>query len=336
MATFGGGGIVPGIVFVTFWAAVFTAPSRPRMLLNAVLVLLLGCCLIGLMLPAFSSAREAARRMQCSNNLKQIALAMHNCYDDYGSFPPAFITGDNGRPFHSWRVLLLPYLENEALYRKYDFSEPWDGPNNRKLRSSMPYVYACPSQAGTTRSELVNTSYVAVTGPSTTWPGSRGRKKDEFKDGMSDTIAVVELTGFSMCWMAPSDPTIDEALKIVSVRDPDRVEGHRYEDFFWVQFAGRNAAMVDSSIHFLNATVSPADWMRLLQIDDGVDSLRTGQETWNQPPPKRLKWGNCFRLAIFVLLVLLPLPWVWLNPASEILPRTSLADLPRTTCLTSK
>lgn len=97
MATFGGAGIVPGIVFVVFWAVVFTSPSRPRMLLHAVIVLLLGCCLIGLMLPAFSSAREAARRMQCSNNLKQIILAMHNYYDDHGSFPPAYVTDDKGK-----------------------------------------------------------------------------------------------------------------------------------------------------------------------------------------------------------------------------------------------
>lgn len=97
------------------------------------LILLYGGCLVCLeRLAGAQSVREAARRVSCLNNLRHIELALHNYHNAHGCFPPAYIVDESGRPMHSWRVL-LPYLEQEALYDQYDFSEPWDGPNNRKL-----------------------------------------------------------------------------------------------------------------------------------------------------------------------------------------------------------
>src|SRR5690242_17032670 len=93
---------------------------------------LLLCCTgvpFALILPAVQQAREAARRSQCKNNLKQIGLALHNYHETYGGLPPAFVADDQGRPMHSWRVLILPFLGEQALYNEYNLSEPWDGPN---------------------------------------------------------------------------------------------------------------------------------------------------------------------------------------------------------------
>ena len=72
--------------------------------------------LVALFLPAlrFGGAREAARRMQCSNHLKQIALALHNYHDEYKSFPPAYIADESGKRMHSWRVLILPFIEGQG------------------------------------------------------------------------------------------------------------------------------------------------------------------------------------------------------------------------------
>ena len=154
LATFGAAGLMPGILFNVFWAIVYNSRSRPKGLLTAFLVVILGCGCIGLLLPAFSSAREAARRMQCLNNLKQIALALHNYHDVYGVFPPAYIPDAQGKPKHSWRVLILPFLEEQGTYEKYDFDEPWDGPNNRALLTSMPRatpVHPTPGTPGRPR-----------------------------------------------------------------------------------------------------------------------------------------------------------------------------------------
>ena len=142
MATFGAGGVLLGVFVTLFWAAVFTSRSRPRAFLQACLVALV-CFLIGvLLLPAVQSAREAAFCVVCSNNLKQIAMALHMYNEQYGSFPPAYIADENGNPKHGWRVLILPFLDEQALYDKYDFDEPWNGPNNSKLADSMPPVYS--------------------------------------------------------------------------------------------------------------------------------------------------------------------------------------------------
>ena len=100
-----------------------------------------------LLLPAVQTAREAARRMQCMNNLRQISLAVLNYEADYKCLPPACIPDKNGKPMHSWRVLILPYLERRDLYEQYKFDEPWNGPNNSKLLASRPRLYICPSDA---------------------------------------------------------------------------------------------------------------------------------------------------------------------------------------------
>ena len=87
--------------------------------------------LIALLLPPASrSGRGEARRSQCKNNLKQIGLALHNYHDIYHVFPPAYTVDGNGKPLHSWRTLILPYLDQAPLYLKIDLSKPWDDPAN--------------------------------------------------------------------------------------------------------------------------------------------------------------------------------------------------------------
>ena len=93
-------------------------------------VLVCGGVLVALLLPAVQAAREAARRSQCTNNLKQIVLALHNYHDVYKCFPSAVLTDESGRPIRSWRVAILPFMEQQALYKQYDFNQPWDSPRN--------------------------------------------------------------------------------------------------------------------------------------------------------------------------------------------------------------
>ena len=128
----------------------------------AVMCLCGGGTLVALLLPAVQSAREAARRSQCSNNLKQIALAMHNYHDVNGCLPAAYIADKDGKPLHSWRVALLPYLERSDLYERYNFNEPWDSPNNLQVAQQMPEVFRCPSCPFTPGGNLAN--YVVVVG----------------------------------------------------------------------------------------------------------------------------------------------------------------------------
>src|SRR5262245_44252816 len=108
----------------------FSIPLRPALWISGTTaVALLGCWLN----IAVRDAREAARRSNCKGELKQIGLALLNYREAYGCFPPPYVADASGRPMHSWRVLILPFIDHAALYREYRFDEPWDGPNNRKL-----------------------------------------------------------------------------------------------------------------------------------------------------------------------------------------------------------
>lgn len=91
------------------------------------------------MMPPLSYPRHVAWRNGSSYSLRKIAYALKDYHHEYDTFPPAFIADKDGKPMHSWRVLILPYLDGGGfVYDQYDFGEPWDGPNNIKLLDHMP------------------------------------------------------------------------------------------------------------------------------------------------------------------------------------------------------
>jgi hypothetical protein len=311
LAIFGCFGIGLATVIIGFWAYVFCHHNRPRALAEACVLLLIGCCFICLLLPAVSAAREAARRAQCSNNLKQIALALHNYHDSYGEFPPAFLADEDGKPMHSWRVLILPWLEQATLYYQYDFEQPWDGPNNRRLLAQMPSVYQCPSDARSRQSFSEWTSYVAVVDPRTAWPGAKSTKLSDFTGGTANTILVLEDQSQEILWMEPRDLTWDDAVSALTSQEWRMGGVHRGEDFFYEYPGGRQAALVDGSVRSLFDGMPRDLIVSLLRIDQSPDeSFRDFVPTVT----KRLRLFNCFLLASFITLTLLPLPWVWRKP----------------------
>ncbi|MCA9186785.1 MAG: M56 family metallopeptidase [Pirellulaceae bacterium] len=152
-------------------------------------------------LPAVLAAREAANRTQSMNNLKQIALAMYNYHDAKGSFPPAVVMGPNGVP-HSWRVEILPYLEQQGIYDQYRMNEPWDSEHNKQLLENIPSVYRSPSdnRAGPFA------SYFAPIGGDTIM--AKATKVNEVEDGTSKTILVLESVQ-NIPWTKPEDVSFD-------------------------------------------------------------------------------------------------------------------------------
>jgi hypothetical protein len=129
-------------------------------------------------------------------------LAVVNYAESHnGQFPPAFVLGPDGRPWHSWRVLVLPYIEGQHLFERYRFDEPWDGPHNRTLAERMPKVYAFSG----TELPATTTNYLAVVGSQTMWPGAEGRRLADIKDSTSHTILIVENKGLGVHWMEPRD-----------------------------------------------------------------------------------------------------------------------------------
>ncbi len=165
--------------------------------------------------PAISAAQGASRRAQSQNNLKQIGLAIHN-YASVNNLhlpSPVLYGGPNKSVPYSWRVAILPYLEQNELYKQYDFDEPWDGPNNRKLIDKMPSTYGYPGVAGSLLSRT-NASYFVLTGTATAFGVPAGPKDAtgitfaDITDGSSNTIMVVEAKR-EIPWTKPEDIPFD-------------------------------------------------------------------------------------------------------------------------------
>ena len=131
---------------------------------------------------------------------------MMNYESTHGHLPPAYIADKDGKPMHSWRVLILPFIEEESLYKAYDFSEPWNGPHNSKLADKMPSIFRMPSELPSTSV----TNIVAITGPGTAFPGSRTTRKAEFTDGLDNTILLAEIASSNINWMEPKDLQVEE------------------------------------------------------------------------------------------------------------------------------
>ncbi len=145
---------------------------------------------VGLLLPAVQKVRAAASRVESMNNLKQIGLAMHSYHDAYGKLPSAAICSEKGKPLLSWRVAILPFIEQQNLYEKFKLDEPWDSENNKKLIPLMPKTYS-DKQAPTTEAGM--THYRIFWGKDTIFTTMKeSRTLAGITDGSSNTMLAFE------------------------------------------------------------------------------------------------------------------------------------------------
>jgi len=201
---------------------------------------------VALLLPAVQAAREAARRAQSMNNLKQIGLALHNYHDVHRGFPPAYNVDKEGKPLLSWRVHILPYIEQQALYDQFHLDEPWDSEHNKKLIQHMPPTFRSPNSAA----EQGRTIYLGSAGSDGIFVPAKeaeparpiGRPFAEITDGTSNTIAVVEASdSAAVIWTKPDDfvPKADNPLQGLLGTRP----------------GGFIALLCDGSVRFISASV---------------------------------------------------------------------------------
>jgi hypothetical protein len=156
--------------------------------------------------------RESARETQRRNNLRQVILAMHNYESAYRSFPARLSVDDNGKPLLSWRVHILPFLNEAELHQKFKLDEPWDSPNNIKLVKEMPQIYGDPSSRSGGIDDAGKTRYLVPVGADTVFAGVEGTKIQSVTDGTSNTIAVVRaVTDAAVVWTKPADWDVDSS-----------------------------------------------------------------------------------------------------------------------------
>jgi prepilin-type processing-associated H-X9-DG protein len=235
-----------------------TQRQRAAVALVALLVVvgIIGIFVFVMLLPSVRTPREPSRRNVCMNNLNQIALALKQYEKVHGALPPAYTTDANGKPLHSWRTLILPFIEYQKLYESIDLTKPWDDPANAEARKASLFVYQCPS------ADIDDhlTTYLAVVTSSSCLRATKPRNLSDITDRAAQTLIVIEVDAdHAVPWMSPNDA--DENLAL-GLGGPESPPPHP---------AGMNAAFVDGHVDFLPAEMS-ADQRRALISIAGNDN----------------------------------------------------------------
>ena len=177
---------------------------RAFTLIELLVVIAIIAILIGLLLPAVQKVREASSRIRCANNLKQIGLAFHNYHDVNNGLPPASIVDKKGKPMLSWRVMILPYIEQDNLYKQFKLDESWDSEHNKKLIDKMPPTYAIPSKLA----KPGMTHYRVFVGNGAMFDWVQGAGFNSVSDGLSNTWMAVEAEE-GVPWTKPDELEFD-------------------------------------------------------------------------------------------------------------------------------
>jgi hypothetical protein len=206
----------------------------------------------GLLLPAVQKVREAASRTASQNNLKQIGIGIYDYQFQHRSFPPAYQASKDGKPLLSWRVLILPFIEQSNLYNEFHLDEPWDSEHNKKLIEQMPKLYRSPTSSAAPG----RTNYLTVRGKDTAFPGQEGVKLSEITDGTANTIMLVEVSDRkAVIWTKPDDFEFNEKNPI------DGLLG-LWPDGFLV-------TLCDGSVRMIRRNIDPAVLKNLFIRNDG-------------------------------------------------------------------
>lgn len=216
-------------------------PRKRRLALSALIFTGIGAVAAALLLLPLtrSGAGRAARRMACQNNLKQIALGLQAYADHYGTLPPAYTVDAEGRRLHSWRTLLLPFVEQQAVYDQIDLDKAWDDPvNQRAAEAAGGSWYQCPSATCPPN----HTTYVAVIAPTGCFTGSTPQTLDQQNSGHRVLLVDAD-AAHCVHWMEPQDVDSQWLLNLSKLGQTPHRDG--------VQIATS-----DCSVHFLSLETS--------------------------------------------------------------------------------
>jgi hypothetical protein len=201
--------------------------------------------------PALPGEDHPEARARTVHNLKHIAFALHNFTTKNGGRIPAAAIRRGDKALLSWRVAILPFLEESALYERFRLDEPWDSPHNRALLKEMPRVYAPVRHGGTAP---YATNYQGLVGPGAMFQGREGTNIRDFIDAARPTLMIVE-AAHPVPWTKPEDTPYDAGTPLPKLGGP-------FDDGFY-------AALADGSVRFAGRKVAPETIRALVSGGDG-------------------------------------------------------------------
>jgi Protein of unknown function (DUF1559) len=186
---------------------------------------------------ATRGVRNAAMRVKTTNDYKQVALGLHNYHSANNSFPPVSQKTKDGRPGLSWRVAILPYVEQDYLFRQFKLDEAWDSPTNKRLAQQMPAIYAPVDAPGGNQTHMR-----LFVGKGAIFQPLKNLKLQEITDGTANTILFVESTT-PVLWTQPDELPFDPQAALPALGMPQN-------DYFIV-------AMADGSVKPVKKSIKP-------------------------------------------------------------------------------
>ncbi|MFO0953851.1 MAG: DUF1559 domain-containing protein [Isosphaeraceae bacterium] len=258
-------------------------PRRGFRVIDALVVAGVFVVLGILVVPMVLGAREAARRAQCVNHLKQIGLAMHNYESANLVFPAAYLPDENMNPRSGWRLFILPQMEEQSIYNANNFSLSWSDAANATVADGRVGAYSCPSD---TLKPENHTSSIVIAGPGTAFPipatSSSPEIKEmmasslvfrtsiaDIKDGTSNTIASPEAISSGIPWHEPRDFIAFGESPLAAGPIILNINGTGQKCISSRHSGGANVLFLDGSVHFLKDTTKPEVLRKLLTPGNG-------------------------------------------------------------------
>ena len=252
----------------------------PKFGLRTLLACFIGlAAILAIACPAILQVREAARRVTCGNQIRQMALGLHNYESAFGRLPIGIEIKPDGTLYSSWRVSVAPFLESAQQF--YDPKFAWNSPQNARLYDGStviatnkgggnptpvvldpchPWRWCCSSDS----TKRVN--YAVVVGEETAFPPNRAVAFNEITDGLENTILIVETLSGSSIWTEPRDIQFD-SMKFVLGNSENGELASKHKD-------GVNVAFADGEVYFLAKSITPDELRALLTISGGESIKR--------------------------------------------------------------
>jgi hypothetical protein len=215
---------------------------------------IVGDMFMSMLIPPFEIHAEACRRTICKENLLRITIAMLLYEKEHGTLPPAYSVDSQGRPLHSWRVLILPYLGHEELYSQIRLDEPWDSLHNQQFHVADVPIYQCPTPGHAQGM----TSYAVVEGATCAFDGGSPRRLDSFGPESANLALVVERV-HAACWMDPTQE-IPMAEAVLGINRAGAATGLGGE-----HNGGLHVTLRSGAVRFVSENIAIEDLIGLLE-----------------------------------------------------------------------
>jgi prepilin-type processing-associated H-X9-DG protein len=242
--------------------------------------------------------------MVCANYVLEIGRALYNYQGVHGTLPPAHLLDKDGKPLHSWRLLLLPHIEESILYGQFDLTQPWNARRNDYWRQPV-CLYQCPNDG---HGMQATTRYLAVVGPDSLWGKRWGITDDAGQADRRTPAVVVEVPDSDVRWAEPRDITLEEACTILASANVSGASGRHSipGNFFFEEVVGANVLFADGSVMFV-----PTGWPRemLAGALAGDPAEIAALARFQESAKRRINWPRCASVAGLVLAVAAMMFW---------------------------